>query len=47
MHRRCASAFTRQGAELVGNSPEEFRKLIESELVMWTRVVKETGAKVD
>jgi len=39
--------LTRQGAELVGNSPEEFRKLIESELVMWTRIVKETGAKVD
>ena len=37
----------KQGAEPVGSSPEEFRKLIESELVMWTRVVKETGAKVD
>lgn len=39
--------LTRQGAELVGSSPEELRKLIESELVMWTRVVKDTGAKVD
>ena len=39
--------LTKQGAELVGSSPEEFRKLIETELVMWTRVVKETGAKVD
>ena len=39
--------LTKQGAELVGSSPEEFRKLIETELVMWIRVVKETGAKVD
>jgi tripartite-type tricarboxylate transporter receptor subunit TctC len=39
--------LTKQGAELVGNSPDEFRKLIETELVMWTRVVKATGAKVD
>ncbi len=39
--------LTKQGAELVGNSPEEFRKLIERELALWARIVKETGAKVD
>ena len=39
--------LVKQGAEPVGNSPEEFRKLIENELVMWTKVVKATGAKVD
>ena len=36
-----------QGAELVGNSPAEFRKLVDREFALWTRVVKETRAKVD
>ncbi|MBC7803964.1 MAG: tripartite tricarboxylate transporter substrate binding protein [Candidatus Parcubacteria bacterium] len=39
--------LTQQGAELVGNTPEEFRKLLERELVLWTKVVKDSGAKVD
>ncbi len=39
--------LTKQGAELVGNSPEEFRKLLERELVLWARVVKDSGAKLD
>ena len=36
-----------QGADLVGGSPAEFRKLIESEVKTWTRIVKETKARVD
>jgi|CXWL01.1.fsa_nt_gi tripartite-type tricarboxylate transporter receptor subunit TctC len=39
--------LTQQGAELVGNSPAEFRGLVERELVLWTKVVKDSGAKVD
>ena len=39
--------LTQQGAELVGNSPEEFRRLLERELALWTKVVKDSGAKVD
>jgi tripartite-type tricarboxylate transporter receptor subunit TctC len=39
--------LTQQGAELVGNSPAEFRKLLERELQLWTKVVKDSGAKVD
>ena len=39
--------LTQQGAELVGGTPEEFRKLLERELVLWTKVVKDSGAKVD
>jgi tripartite-type tricarboxylate transporter receptor subunit TctC len=35
------------GAEPVGNSPEEFRKLLESEQKLWARVVKDSGAKVE
>ena len=36
-----------QGADLVGGSPADFRKLIESEVKTWTRIVKETKARVD
>ena len=39
--------LTKLGAEPVGNSPEDFRKLLEREQVLWTRVVKESGAKVE
>ena len=35
--------FLAQGAELVGSSPEEFSKLIRSELRRWAEVVKATG----
>ena len=36
-----------QGAELVGGSPEEFRKLIVREQTLWAKVVKDSGATVD
>ncbi|MDQ3025735.1 MAG: tripartite tricarboxylate transporter substrate binding protein [Pseudomonadota bacterium] len=35
------------GAETVGNSPEEFRKLLETEQRLWAKVVKDSGAKVE
>jgi tripartite-type tricarboxylate transporter receptor subunit TctC len=35
------------GAETVGNSPDEFRALIESEQKLWTKAVKDSGAKVN
>ena len=39
--------LTRLGAEPVGNTPEEFRKLLEREQALWVRVVKDSGAKVE
>ena len=36
-----------QGAEPVGNSPEEFTKLLREEVTRWAEVVKVSGAKVD
>ncbi|MBM3367441.1 MAG: tripartite tricarboxylate transporter substrate binding protein [Betaproteobacteria bacterium] len=39
--------LTKQGAELVGNTPAEFRALLVRELQLWTKVVKDSGAKVD
>jgi tripartite-type tricarboxylate transporter receptor subunit TctC len=36
-----------QGAEPVGNSPEEFSKLLKEELARWAEVVKVSGARAD
>ena len=35
------------GAEPVGNRPEDFRKLLETERKLWAKVVKDSGAKVE
>lgn len=35
------------GAEPVGNTPEEFGKLVREELARWSEVVKVSGARVD
>jgi tripartite-type tricarboxylate transporter receptor subunit TctC len=35
------------GAEPVGNSAEEFRRLLEKEQALWGKVVKDSGAKVE
>ena len=36
-----------EGADFVGNTPEEFTEFIKSEIVKWGKVVKLSGAKVD
>jgi tripartite-type tricarboxylate transporter receptor subunit TctC len=36
-----------QGAEPIGNTPEQFAALIRAETAKWARVVKDSGAKVD
>lgn len=36
-----------QGAIPSGNSPQEFAKLIDAEIIKWAKVVKASGAKVD
>ena len=39
--------WAEQGADAGGMPPEEFAKLIRSEIVKWAKVVKESGAQVD
>ena len=39
--------FLQQGAEAVGNTPEEFGKLIAADLQKWARVVEATGVKLE
>jgi tripartite-type tricarboxylate transporter receptor subunit TctC len=36
-----------EGAEPVGNTPAEFAAFIKSELALWAKVVKESGATID
>ena len=39
--------FLKLGAETVGNSPAEFKKLLEIEQKTWAKMVKDTGAKAE
>jgi len=36
-----------QGAEVVGNKPEEFASFIKQEVAKWTRVIKESGVRIN
>lgn len=40
-------ALAAQGAEIIGNTPEEFASVIKSETAAWATVVKTSGAHVD
>jgi len=39
--------FAKLGAEAVGNTPEEFARLLAQEQKTWTKVVKDSGAKAE
>ena len=39
--------LTADGADVVGNSPQEFAKFVDSELEKWAAVVKSSGLKVE
>ncbi len=39
--------FTKDGAEVVASSPEQFKKVISEEVAMWARVIKQAGIKAD
>ena len=40
-----AERFAREGAEVVGNTPEQFRKVMADETAMWGKVIKEMGIR--
>ena len=39
--------ISRDGAEAVGSSPEEFRQFLQADMLKWQKVVKESGAKMN
>jgi len=48
MHLPDISArMAEQGAEIVADSPEEFGAFIKTELAKWTRIVRETGMRLE
>lgn len=36
-----------QGAEVVGNSPEEFAQYIKAEMTKWSRIIKALNIRLD
>lgn len=38
-----SAKFARDGADAVGNSPEEFQRIMRSEMVKWAKIVKAAG----
>ncbi|HXJ52943.1 MAG TPA: tripartite tricarboxylate transporter substrate binding protein [Burkholderiales bacterium] len=42
-----AERLSSQGAEAIGNTPEEFASYIRSETAKWAKVVRESGAKLE
>jgi len=42
-----AERLSADGGETVGSTPQEFRKLIAAEILVWNKVVRESGVKVD
>lgn len=39
-------AIAKQGAEVEGGTPEEFRKYLQSEIAKWSKVIKDAGVEV-
>ncbi|MBI4194253.1 MAG: tripartite tricarboxylate transporter substrate binding protein [Betaproteobacteria bacterium] len=41
-----AAAIARQGADIEGGTPDEFRKYLQSEIAKWSKVIKAAGVQV-
>jgi tripartite-type tricarboxylate transporter receptor subunit TctC len=39
--------LTEQGAEVVANTPEQFAAILREDLAKWTKIVKDSGIRVD
>jgi len=42
-----SDALAKQGTEIMGSTPQQFKALIAQDLAMWSKVVKTSGAKID
>ena len=39
--------LTAEGADAVGNTPEQFAQIIRNDIAKWAKVVKASGARAD
>ena len=46
-HPEVMEKLAAQGTDILGSTPQEYAAYIRSELLRWSRLVRETGAKVD
>ena len=44
---RVAERFDKEGAEIVGSSPDGLAKHVKAELALWAKVVKSAGLRID
>jgi tripartite-type tricarboxylate transporter receptor subunit TctC len=42
-----AERFARDGAEVIANTPEQFRKVMADETALWNKVIREMGIKAE
>ncbi len=42
-----STSLTRQGAEILGGTPQQFAAYVKAEIPKWTKVVKDSGARAD
>jgi tripartite-type tricarboxylate transporter receptor subunit TctC len=42
-----AERFDREGADIIGSSPDELAKHVKAELALWAKVVKSAGLRID
>ena len=45
--KEISDRIAEDGAEPVGNSPEEMRKMMNADVIKWAKLVKDSGAKLD
>ncbi|MPZ46326.1 MAG: tripartite tricarboxylate transporter substrate binding protein [Betaproteobacteria bacterium] len=45
--REVKERFTRDGADVIGNSPQEFAAYVKSETAKWAKVIKEAGIRAE
>ena len=45
--KEVSDRIAEDGAEPVGNMPEEMRKMMNADVIKWAKLVKESGAKLD
>ena len=46
MEEKIKAQLNSIGYEVVGTTPEQYAKTIEDDLIVWSKIVKDSGAKI-